>query len=261
MSNKQNIGAFYQCYKNPKAVISAISSFRKFYPESDIFLVSDNGFDYSNLAKKYNCFYKHETKKTGNEKTIMAKDAKTFLVWLNRFKESLYKIKEDYIMMMEDDVLTMGKIDEELFYDMNGICEPKTYLGFRMTQFLKTKNRYLPLFSFRHPYSCYGGTIIKKSAALKYLNNEENIIKILEKYERKPIPYYASDKWMTLIMLYNGASIGPYNGYCETRSPIYIERLNIKKDIKILHQYKEIYNKELTKEEKEMLGQNYNEIK
>ena len=53
-------GAYFQCYKNPYATYKCLESFRKFYPESTIVLLSDNGYNYSEMAKKFNCIYIHE---------------------------------------------------------------------------------------------------------------------------------------------------------------------------------------------------------
>jgi hypothetical protein len=41
------------CYKNFIPVISSLPAFSNYYPDSDIFMISNNGLDYSKLAKKF----------------------------------------------------------------------------------------------------------------------------------------------------------------------------------------------------------------
>ena len=53
----QPFGAYLQCHKQPLATYKALESFRKFYPTSTIVLLSDNGYDYTEIAKLFNCIY------------------------------------------------------------------------------------------------------------------------------------------------------------------------------------------------------------
>jgi hypothetical protein len=53
ISKKDDIDAFFQCHKNPKATLYAIDKFFKAYPNSKIYLHSDNGCNYSRLSIKY----------------------------------------------------------------------------------------------------------------------------------------------------------------------------------------------------------------
>jgi len=55
----QSLGAFLQCYKEPLATYKCLESFRSFYPDSSIVLLSDNGYDYSEMAKHFHCIYIH----------------------------------------------------------------------------------------------------------------------------------------------------------------------------------------------------------
>ena len=38
-----DLAAIFQCYKNPLATYECLESFRRFYPDSQIVLLSDNG--------------------------------------------------------------------------------------------------------------------------------------------------------------------------------------------------------------------------
>jgi hypothetical protein len=59
--SKSKIGAFLQCYKNPLATYHSFFSFKKYYPQGTIVLLSDNGYDYTEMVKHFTCIYIHET--------------------------------------------------------------------------------------------------------------------------------------------------------------------------------------------------------
>lgn len=50
-------GIYFQCYKQPYAIYKALESIRMFYKDCTIILLSDNGYDYSEIAKYFNCTY------------------------------------------------------------------------------------------------------------------------------------------------------------------------------------------------------------
>jgi hypothetical protein len=55
------IGAYFQCYKQPYATYKVLESYRKYYPTETIVLLSDNGYNYEKMAKHFNCIYIHDT--------------------------------------------------------------------------------------------------------------------------------------------------------------------------------------------------------
>ena len=55
----QEFGAYLQCHKNPYATYKCLESFRKFYPDNTVVLLSDNGYDYTEMAKYFRCIYIH----------------------------------------------------------------------------------------------------------------------------------------------------------------------------------------------------------
>jgi hypothetical protein len=54
------IGAYFQCYKQPCATFRSLALFRQSYPKGTIVLVSDNGLNYSMMANFFNCIYIHD---------------------------------------------------------------------------------------------------------------------------------------------------------------------------------------------------------
>lgn len=120
----KSLGAYFQCYKNPFATYKCIKSFRKFYPNNTIVLLSDNGYNYSEMAKYFNCIYIHEY---DNAKFIHDNmEDGSHIINSNKLIERIKKvfnlIQEDYVMWLEDDVVINNIITDDFHYDLNGFC-------------------------------------------------------------------------------------------------------------------------------------------
>ena len=253
-----SIGATYQCYKQPKAMLFALSSFRKFYPNSSVNLISDNGYDYSHVAKHFNCTYQHLDKHSGSivSSTIFS-DKIQIISWLSRLIETAKNSKEDYLIILEDDVWVLNKVSL-VKYDLNGINIYEYKLGKNITSFLKTKNNAIPKNMKKYFYGGCGGAIISKKFILDNFSDISNIEKVITEleYYREKIytKIYTTDYWLTVLVLYFNGTIGQYPGFCETWHSDYYYRRYISKNIEILHQYKNYYNKNLSSDEIKIIG-------
>ena len=123
-----NIGAFFQTYKNLKATEFVLDEFRKYNPDSPVTVFSDAGNNFSSLCVKYNCNYQHRFLNLGRQgsqnsklessypvNVMLAFNREEMLVWLQRFYEAcLYSVENgaDYIVMLEDDVYVKGAITD-----------------------------------------------------------------------------------------------------------------------------------------------------
>jgi hypothetical protein len=106
------LGAYIQLYKNDGKGELMIKNFRKFYPNpinSPIYLVSDNGDDFTELAEKYGCKYEHSLINTGVKNNGFTKEE--MLVWLDRFQRCFAYCRTEYIIYLEDDVLVRKEIN------------------------------------------------------------------------------------------------------------------------------------------------------
>ena len=54
-----NFGCIHIAWKHKKATEYAVEQFRKYHPNNPYTLISDRGFDYCELAEKYNLNYIH----------------------------------------------------------------------------------------------------------------------------------------------------------------------------------------------------------
>jgi len=236
MTLEPSIGAFYSCYKRPKAVESALSSFRSFYPNSTIYMVSDGGDDLSMLAQKYNAKFTME-QHAGNGTSTVFSDSEKMLVWFRRLYKAAEAIQEDYIVILEDDVLTLGRVREQLKFIVNGI-NPNVKIGRRLTLFLKLCGARIQILGFNQPFGGFGGCIFDRRFILGNFKNLENDVKKLYSVMKENV--YSTDIWSTIITLYHGGTVGPYKGLCEKWYPDY-EKRRKKGDISFLHQYKDLY--------------------
>lgn len=113
-----SIGAFYQCYKQPKALINTLKHFRKNYPDSTVFLVSNNGDDVETVSKYFNCHYEHSTEST-SDFSVYCKDEDAVKLYMSRIYRAAQIITEEYILLLADDVHVFKPITN-LNYDLNG---------------------------------------------------------------------------------------------------------------------------------------------
>lgn len=160
---KPGIAAYFQCWKHPHATIQSIKHYREAYPNNTVYLLSDNGYDYSELAKKYNCIYEHSTiVHKGYPVFRRIEDIKLFF---DRFAKALESIEEEWVLLLEDDTIVLGPYSRELLlYDMNGTNKgaggPTD--GNRISE--KRFNDFIRLFNPSHPdyplYSGWGGCVL-----------------------------------------------------------------------------------------------------
>ena len=117
-----DLGVFYICYKEQAAVEYSLKEFRKFYPKNSIYLVSDNGLDFSYLKEKFGNI---ETTKETMEVVGIARDVDQYirehsgdidlfmgisLEFLRRLKNACDFCKTEYMILMEPDVLVRGEL-------------------------------------------------------------------------------------------------------------------------------------------------------
>src|SRR5580704_15114544 len=160
------IGAWYPCYKQPKAVLEALRSFRKHYPASTIVMTCAGGDDLSALARSFNCHYFHFEDNLGEGKSIYPKTMENFLEFFRRLFYAFQFIQEDYVLLLEDDVKVLHPVDtkELVFTISGGSTFAASWKNERVIDFL-TREAHTPLNKNKLPHPRYtyfsgcGGTI------------------------------------------------------------------------------------------------------
>ena len=238
----QDFGAYLQCHKNPLATYKCLESFRSFYPNSTIVLLSDNGYDYTTMAEHFNCIYIHEYENvwlTCWNIDDLSHNVQNSYKLINRMNKVFSCIKEEYVMWLEDDVSINGKIQDVFNYDLNGFS-PNRFLDFQIDElykkytFLNKNNIYL--------FNGHGGSVFYKNTFLHYLKNQEIIDDILYNWKNYKLPTsLGQDYFFSLIITLNKGTIGSYLGHADCSG--------YKNDaIIVQHQYKVWYNIEMPTE-------------
>lgn len=117
-------GVFYQVYNNKNATRFVLENFRKYFPDNPVVLISDGGENFSDIALEYRCsFHMRENifgNKTNNYDTHCY-DSKRTIEWWNRQKLVSEICLQDYVMIMEDDVLFQENFDIKAPFQLRGV--------------------------------------------------------------------------------------------------------------------------------------------
>jgi hypothetical protein len=204
----QPFGAFLQCYKNPFATFVCIQSVRRFYPDSTIVLLSDDGYDYTEMAKHFNCIYIHcKDKANFNHKDLdSGSHVKNSNKLINRFYHAYSLIKEDYVLLLEDDVIMNRPITQPFEFDINGNCV-NFFQKYMVDEFAK-KYPYIDL-TVQYCYSGAGGSIMHRKNMMKYMENKEVIRDLLENWKNYNLTIdICQDFLFSCIVRLNNGTIG-----------------------------------------------------
>lgn len=121
-TKNKDLGVFYTCFKENGAIEYSLNKFFELYPEAPVYLVSDNGNDFTYLQTKYPLLKatKETFEVTGMFKNgeiddfINSNTQETFLKicmeFLRRLNLACEYCKTNYILLMEPDVLVRGKL-------------------------------------------------------------------------------------------------------------------------------------------------------
>ena len=173
------LGVFHQCFRERNATEYAVENFRK-YNDGPYTLICDGGKeDFSDIAEKYNCDYYHfewnlglkDGSQPGGEYGWNKEES---LEWLRRFKISCQNGKCDHIIMMEDDVYTMNKINVNSEVEFAGLHVPGNQFRPEFVNYLTEK--YNAKFNYDW-YGTPGGSIFNADTFLK---NYDKIIDIFQ---------------------------------------------------------------------------------
>jgi len=232
----EQIGAYYQCFKNRKSLNFVLDNYRKHYPKTNVVLVCDGGDDFTEESIKYQCNYIHDVK-IETEKNLIFKGPDSAKKFIGRIAKNIHLIAEDFFILLEDDVYVMRTIKSNLANDING-CNEDEFFSEGISNIINKRNNSHKVSVY---YGSFGGCVLRTSFFKKILSEENYIAADLEKYfENSNSSEWASDKILTYLCLMNGGTIGHYSGLCETWYPDLEKRIN-SNSVEVLHQYKEHY--------------------
>ena len=221
------IAGHYCCYKDKRATYESLKAFREHFPDAPLYLVSDNGDDFSDLAEHFKCDYQHYTESSGNGRTTEFDTHAQAMKWFRRLENTCRACPEaDWIVILEDDVRTQGPIKYPPPAPMAGPCT---------MPFTEAAKYAIKL---RHPdlivngYSGCGGTIISREALLDCMNGFYDIgqVALLDNRLARH-----SDAMLTYLFLWNGYGNEPWKDHAERSRGV--GRI----DAAFEHQFKDFY--------------------
>jgi hypothetical protein len=233
--------AFYQACRNKKATFECLKAFRRFYPESYVYLVSDGGDDLSDVARLFCCEYQYLDPLGHGAKTVQQRAE-----WLRRFAYAARRATSNHMLLLEDDVLIRGQIRRSEQFALAGPHNGYERLSPQLFHHLRRR--------FPHLTSdCYGGcggslahrgTLLECAERLDF--NDPALTGALDKRA------VHTDVFFTLIFLAQGH---PYlsleDVYCEATFVYPDWRTNNRP---IVHQYKRFYGRQLDAGDLRLLG-------
>ncbi len=239
------IGAYYQCHRRRKAVEFALFTYRMNYPSTSLVMVCDGGEDFSDLASRHGAIYHHEERlcnvAAGREGPIALtqeyfSSPDVLYAFVERLSRHLPQIKEDYFMILEDDVFVMKPTaTQDLSFCVNGFNPNESLPALICKSHFGKK---------RMPYGACGGSILKTSFFRQVLsaNNISNVRSHIDRFclldsKREK---WASDAILSSITYAFKGDIGQYNGFCEMWYPDLGQRLK-SNSIEVLHHFKTHY--------------------
>lgn len=157
-------GCFHTVYENKRATEFVLEQFRKYHPDAPYTICCDGGVDYSDLAKKYNCKYVHSYMRIGRRNTGHPSGVYGFtkdesLHWIHMFREAAIHVRNfggSHMIMMEDDVLTQGKVIIDPTWECAGFDVPGNKIAPSLLKYISDKYHIFPNVDW---YGAGGGSI------------------------------------------------------------------------------------------------------
>lgn len=106
-----NVDALHFVYANKVATDAAISSFRRYNPNTTYVVICDGGEDFADICKKHNCIYIHSPIRIGYPQGSRGFEYDAMMEYLRRFGAAVSLCGSSHVMVMEDDVHVINNID------------------------------------------------------------------------------------------------------------------------------------------------------
>lgn len=244
----QPFGVYLQCYKNPLATFKSLESLRSHYPYCSVVLISDNGYDYSEMAKYFNCIYIHGTQNLPLiYKDIDSGNHITHAIQLiKRIYYAFQLCKEEYIMWLEDDVIINKPIVDTFKYGINGFS-PNNIDQFSNNNPLKQKYPYMSD-NNSYKFTGHGGSVFHKQTLLNAFEKEEIVMDVLLNWKNYEFPSdLCQDFFFSVLVNLNNGTVGNYEGHYDVYNNVINPLINVQ------HQYKRWYGIDLPDELKHLV--------
>lgn len=223
-----NFCVHYQTWKNEKALQHTLASFRKFFPNNKIRVVSDCGNDYSHLTQTYNFDFEFCTINTMPSGRFRNIDS--CYEWLSRVFDTCIMYDTEWVVLFEDDVVTQSSKITFPKEDSGGfISWPWTT---QLTEHLISRNNKNKVWG----YGMSGGSIFRRDCFIEsYMRLNDFDLNKISTLDGRIITH--TDTLMNCFLQYFGFSYEVWNGITDMTYP----GVDVSKDACFVHGYKELY--------------------
>ena len=249
-----DIGAYYQCFRQPKAFLCALGAYRRSYPSTTLVVLSDNGLDFSGAVARHGGQWIHDANQSGNDRTNALCSSAKAKMYLTRFFDGAKRMREPYFMLLEDDVHVVGRVSAaSLRFDLTGCNNAGARMWPEIVADLKARG--VDEAGARYYGGC-GGSVFRTAFFQELPGKIEaagGLDALLDAYGTLN-PKYDSDILLSYITLRFGGTVGgPPSEFGDLTNPDWQARAQ-RGEIKVLHDFKFLYNIPLTIEESRLLG-------
>ena len=232
----ENISVFIPAYNQIKSLENSVSILKNVYPDCDIHLCSDNGYDFSDFCQKYNIDYKHYSNRLGYPESEGRNGwtKEKSLEFIFRIKTACEYLKNDFVILFEEDVLVNKKINLDTNFDISGYLVGNI-IDQPMLEYIKSNDGNILV----NQYGGGGGCIFSRS---KYLESFDKAYNLLEKDFDELIKKSHQPGWPDFLICF----VFMIGGYQLSKNKEIIELNNNNYDISnigvsIIHKYKKLY--------------------
>jgi hypothetical protein len=250
VATEPTVCGFFQCYKEPKAAIAALASFRNIYPTSAVHMFCDNGFDFSHVAAHFNCTYEYLRNPSGKGDTLFFLTQEKVMSYMQRLLFTAQHSTEDFVMIVEDDIELYRKI-KTLKFDWNCVKPSHHFSGRKLTSLLRSRNRSIPWYVPNMYFTGCGGALLRRSFIIEQFSDEEQLraaIAAVSPYVQKQWNGLPQDAILTALILYFGGTVGDYPAFTEAQNWKYKLRPLLGR-VDIVHNQKRFYHGTMSEEE------------
>ncbi len=203
----QTLAAFYPTYNKPDRVYHVLRHFRKHYPTATVHLVADGGCNLAAVAWQFGCIYHHEPHIGFAVKCSEAVMAS----WMRRLLVACEQSSEEWVLMLEDDVLVRALIDVPEYALAGADMGPHALFDMPLAKAIRARHPHLVNLGFGGG----GGTMLNRQKAVN------SIAAYLQGCDfgewTKGLGCRLSDAWLTVMFWNCGYQTGPNKDLAETR--------------------------------------------
>ena len=222
-----NFAVHYQTWKNKDAVNYSLTEFRKHFPTNPIHLVSDNGADYTDFVDMFKLDYTFKSSNVFPGGRFG--EISHCYEWLSRLNDTCIMYQTNWIVIFEDDVLTVNNNIKFPISDSGGVNVNRWKP--QLTDELKKYN----VKNENWGYGMCGGSIFKRDAFLDcYSKINEFPLEELSKLDCRIVGW--SDTLINCLLQYFGYTYEVWEGMGDMTI-----RKQIPETACFIHGFKEFY--------------------